>query len=274
SVPLQHMDPRTRGDLLHRIQADLFRALRRESLLPQRREARARIFPLLDRVIGEVAGEYAERLVPAIDRVWRDEIEAMTHDLYVWLDEVLKEESWEPWRSEFAFGLPDQTGRDEHSLPEPVTIDGRFILRGSIDLVERKAGTGSLRVTDYKTSRNRSKKDSVLGGGTMLQPVLYRVAVEAPTGLRAEAARFWYCTSAGGFTEHAIQITDRERQAGLEVLEIVDRAVELGTFPAAPQEHACGSCDFRRVCGPNEERRVRSKARELLGDLSHLREHR
>jgi ATP-dependent helicase/nuclease subunit B len=198
----------------------------------------------------------------------------MTHDLHVWIDEVLKDESWEPWRYEFAFGLADQTGHDEHSLPDPVTIGGRFILRGSIDLVERKRGTRTLRVTDYKTSRNRSKKGSVLGGGTMLQPVLYSLAVEAATGLRAEAARFWYCTSAGGFTEHAIPITDRERQAGLEVLEIVDRAVELGTFPAAPQERACATCDFLRVCGPNEERRVRVKARDLLGDLSYLREQR
>ena len=96
----------------------------------------------------------------------------------------------------------------------------------------------------------------------MLQPVLYSLAVEAATGLKAEAARFWYCTSAGGFTEHAIPITDRER------------AVELGMFPAAPQERACATCDFLRVCGPNEERRVRVKARDLLGDLSYLREQR
>jgi len=273
-APLQHMDPLTRGSLFHRVQADLFRALQRESLLPPAPAHRDRIVALLDRVIYDVAGEYAERLAPAIDRVWRDEIAAMTSDLHVWIGDVLNEGTWEPWRFEFAFGLPDQSGRDEHSLADPVTLDGRFILRGSIDLVERKKGTQALRVTDYKTGANRSAKDSVLGGGAMLQPVIYSLAVEAATGLRTEQARFWYCTSAGGFTEHPVAIGDRERRAGLEVLEIVDRAIELGTFPAAPRENACAMCDFRRVCGPDEERRVRGKARELLGDLTHLREQR
>jgi RecB family exonuclease len=271
-APLQHMDPLTRGSLFHRVQADLFRALQRESRLPPSPADRDRIVVLLDRVIDDVAGEYAELLAPAIDRVWRDEIAAMTSDLHVWISEVLNDQTWEPWRFEFAFGLPDQTGRDEHSLADPVTLDGRFILRGSIDLVERKRGARTVRVTDYKTGANRSARDSVLGGGEMLQPVIYSLAVEAATGLPTERGRFWYCTSAGGFTEHSIPIGDRERRAGLEVLEIVDRAIELGAFPAAPRKDACGRCDFLRVCGPDEERRVRTKSRDLLGDLDHLRE--
>src|SRR5262249_15159533 len=124
-APLQHMDPLTRGSLFHRVQADLFRALQRESLLPPAPAHRDRIVALLDRVIYDVAGEYAERLAPAIDRVWRDEIAAMTSDLHVWIGDVLNEGTWEPWRFEFAFGLPDQSGRDEHSLADPVTLDGR-----------------------------------------------------------------------------------------------------------------------------------------------------
>jgi CRISPR/Cas system-associated exonuclease Cas4 (RecB family) len=138
--------------------------------------------------------------------------------------------------------------------------------------VEKKLGAEVLRVTDYKTGRAPKEKGFVVGGGTKLQPVIYSLAVEAATGLTAEAARFWYCTTAGGFGERSMRITDRERAMGVEVLEIVDRAVELGTFPAAPAEHACGMCDFRGVCGPGEERRVRFKPRELLGDLLALRE--
>jgi len=184
---------------------------------------------------------------------------------------VMRDDTWEPWRFEFAFGLRDQTGRDEHSLPDPVTIDGRFQLRGSIDLVEKKRGGDVLRVTDYKTGRNRSPRRSILAGGTMLQPVIYSLAVEAATALKAESARYWYCTTTGSFAEHVVPITDRERRAGIEVLEIVDRAVELGVFPAAPAERACAYCDFRRVCGPDEERRSKRKARELLGDLDDLR---
>jgi hypothetical protein len=167
------MDPLTRGSLFHAVQAEVFRALDRESLMPPRKDARAQILQTLERTVDTVADEYAERLAPAIDRVWRDEIAAMKRDLYVWMDEVMNEEGWEPWRFELAFGLPELTGRDEHSFPDPVTIDGRFTMRGSIDLVERKPGTTILRVTDYKTSRNRSPRNSVVTGGTLLQPVLY-----------------------------------------------------------------------------------------------------
>jgi CRISPR/Cas system-associated exonuclease Cas4 (RecB family) len=270
-VPLQKMDPLTRGSLFHQVQADLFRALQHEHLLPPKLSDRDRILRLLDRTLEAVATEFAEQLAPAIDRVWRDEIAALGRDLHVWIDEVMHDGKWEPWRFELAFGLRDQTGRDEHSLRDPVTIDGRFQLRGSIDLVEkRRTGTG-LRVTDYKTGRNRSPKRAVLGGGTMLQPVIYSLAVEAATKLTVETSRYWYCTTAGSFAEHDVPITDRERRAGIEVLEIVDRAVELGVFPAAPAEKACTYCDFRRVCGPDEERRSKKKARELLGDLDELR---
>jgi ATP-dependent helicase/nuclease subunit B len=271
AATLQHIDPLTRGSLFHAAQAEVFRALSRAALMPPSRDARDEIMRLLDQTVDAVAGEYAERLAPAIERVWRDEIAAIKRDLCLWIDQVIDETDWEPWRFELAFGLRGKAGYDEHSIPDPVTIDGRFILRGSIDLVERKRGTNALRVTDYKTSRNRSPRNSVVAGGTLLQPVLYSLAVEAATGLTAESGRFWYCTSAGGFSQHSVPITDRVRTTGLDVLTIVDRAVELGVFPAAPSERACEFCDFRPVCGPHQEQRVRRKSPDLLGDLTALR---
>jgi CRISPR/Cas system-associated exonuclease Cas4 (RecB family) len=106
----------------------------------------------------------------------------------------------------------------------------------------------------------------------MLQPVLYSLAAEAATGLVAESGRFWYCSSAGGFSQHHVPISDRVRRIGLDVLSIVDRAVELGRFPAAPADNACALCDFRPVCGPHQEQRARRKSADLLGDLAVLRE--
>lgn len=271
-APLQHLDPLTRGSLFHETQAEVFRALTRASLMPPRREARTEILQLLEQTADAVARRFADRLAPAIARVWHDEIAVMKRDLYVWIDQVLDEPDWEPWRFELAFGLPGQPGHDENSLADPVTIDGRFVLRGSIDLVERKRGTSLLRVTDYKTSRNRSPRNSIVAGGTMLQPVLYSLAVEAATGLVAESGRFWYCTSAGGFSQHHVPISERVRRTGLDVLTIVDRAIELGTFPAAPAERACEFCDFRPACGPHQELRARRKSSDLLGDLQVLRD--
>jgi ATP-dependent helicase/nuclease subunit B len=152
-----------------------------------------------------------------------------------------------------------------------VTIDGRFILRGAIDLIERKPGTKTLRVTDHKTSRNRSERGSIIGHGQQLQPVIYSLAIEAATGGTVESARFSYCTAAGGFSEHSVAINESTRRAGIEALEIIDRAVELGMLPPAPAEKACSFCDFLVVCGPNQERRARRKAHEQIADLLELR---
>ena len=153
----------------------------------------------------------------------------------MWVDRLAKDPEFEPWLFEFAFGLPGQPGHDPESLPDPVTIAGKFILRGSIDLVEKKPGTRILRVTDHKTSKNRSKKNSIIGGGAQLQPVIYSLAVEEAKGFSVESARFSYCTTAGGFTEHSVPINERTRRMGIEVLEIIDRAVELGMLPPAPE---------------------------------------
>ena len=186
---------------------------------------------MLDDTLTRIAAEYYEKLAPAIDRVWQDEIASIRADLRVWVDRVAKDPDWEPWLFEFAFGLPGQPGHDPESLPDPVTIGGRFMLRGSVDLVEKKPGTRILRVTDHKTSKNRSQRNSIVGGGAQLQPVIYSLAVEEAKGFNVESARFSYCTTAGGFTEHSVPINERTRRMGIEVLEIIDRAVELGMLP-------------------------------------------
>jgi ATP-dependent helicase/DNAse subunit B len=231
-----------------------------------------RVLATLDATISRIANEYYERLAPAIDRVWHDEVAAIRTDLRVWVDRVANDSQWEPWLFEFAFGLPEQAGHDPESLPDPVVIGDRFILRGSIDLIEKKAGAQTLRVTDHKTSKNRSQKNSIIGGGTQLQPIIYSLAVEKAKNLIVETARFSYCTTAGGFTEHAVPINDRTRRAGIEVLEIIDRAVETGMLPPAPNERACRWCDFLSVCGPEQERRANRKSKSEIADLIELRD--
>ena len=268
--PLQRMDPLTKGSLFHQVQAEFFRALQQAkiSIDPEHMTA---VLATLDATLSRIAAEYYERLAPAIDRVWHDEVAAIRADLRVWVDRVAKDPVWEPWLFEFAFGLPDQPGHDPDSLPDPVTIGGRFMLRGSIDLVEKKPGTRILRVTDHKTSKNRSKKNSIVGAGAQLQPVIYSLAVEEAKGFSVDSARFSYCTTAGGFTEHSVPITERTRRMGVEVLEIVDRAIESGMLPPAPNEHVCQWCDFLPVCGPEQERRANRKSKKEIADLIELR---
>jgi len=268
--PLVRMDPLTRGSLFHKAQAEFYRALEKGRALPVTHASLAAAATTLDAVLNRVADEYAETLAPAIDRVWRDEVDELRRDLGIWVQKLADDQAWLPTYFEFSFGLND-AGRDSRSLPDPVLVDGRFVLRGSVDLIEHRADLDRLRITDHKTGKNRSNPDLIVGGGAALQPVLYSLAVEQGLGKNVFSGRLFYATTVGGFVAHEIPINEYTRGQGLQVLEIIDRAVETGFLPAAPSERACAWCDFRPVCGPREEERTRRKARERLADLEALR---
>jgi ATP-dependent helicase/nuclease subunit B len=268
--PLVRMDPLTRGSLFHTAQAEFYRAMDRAGALPVTRAQLPAAVSVLEQVVERVAADYAERLAPAIERVWHDEIDELRRDLGIWVQKLADDQTWRPLYFEYSFGLDDE-GRDPHSVPDPILIDGKYILRGSVDLVEHRADLDVLRVTDHKTGRNRATPDLIVGGGTMLQGVLYSVAVEQALGKKVVKGRYYYATTAGGFADKEIEINDYSRGQGLQVLAIVDRAIESGFLAAAPAERACTWCDFRPVCGPREEERTRRKAREKLADLEALR---
>ncbi len=268
---VQRLDPLTRGAIFHEAQARFFRALESSGDLPVTSANVDGALTAIDAALRAVAAKYAEELAPAIERVWRDEIADIGKDLRVWVRRLPEFDDWQPMLFEFSFGLPADADHDPRSIPDPVTVDGRFKLRGSVDLIERKRDSGVLRITDHKTGRNRTTDRTVIGGGAILQPVVYSLAVEQALGQPVGFGRLFYCTAPGGFTDHHIAINDANRRAGLEALEIADRAIELGFLPAAPASGACTWCDFRAVCGPHEEQRIRRKSADRLGDLLMLR---
>lgn len=268
--PLMRLDPLTRGSLFHRAQAEFYRAMEKAGRLPVTQDDVADASRVVDAALERVAAEYAELLAPAIERVWRDEINELRRDLGIWVQRMAADTSWVPAYFEFSFGLSDD-GRDARSLKDPVTIDGRFILRGSVDLIERSADGETLRVTDHKTGKNRAKDGLIVGGGGTLQPVLYSAAIEQGLGRKVVEGRLYYCTTAGGFTHHPIVLDEYNRSQGLQVLTIIDRSIEEGFLVAAPAERACTWCDFRPVCGPREEERVSRKAADRIADLEALR---
>ena len=197
----------------------------------------------------------------------------MTADIREWLGRLIADlPSWRPLHAEFGFGFAPSAHRDPMSQIEPVTLEGDWQLHGVVDLIEARTGAQSLRVTDHKTGSNRTDHGLVVGGGETLQPVLYGLAVEAALGRPVTESRLSFCTSRGGFTERVVELGQAQRRSGLEVLEVINRAVESGTLVPAPKEGACAWCDFRPVCGPNEEHRTGSKDRHLLGDLASLRD--
>ena len=275
-APLQRLDPLTRGSLFHEIQTAFFRTLVKNDMLPLSPGHTAGARGQLDWAITQVTTKAYDDLAPAIDRVWRDEIEGLRRDLRLWFDQQLVRDAahWLPERFEFAFGLPLDSARDAGSVREPVRVgEAGYLLRGSIDLVERRVGGRQLRVTDHKTGKNRTTPATIVEGGRVLQPVLYAVALEALTGETVDEGRLSYCTTAGQFTERPILLDAHIRQHGLEVLEIIDRALEHGMLAAKPgalgQHAACKYCDFRPVCGPDEATRTRRKP--AVPDLDALR---
>ena len=271
--PLDRLDPRTRGRMFHRVQADTLRALEEADALPIRKATRGVAFDTLDEVLHAVEADYRDRLVPAIDRVWRTEIAGMRADLRGWIQHVAEaQEAWTPHRVEFGFGFAPGEGRDPFSLPEPVVLEPGYQLHGIVDLIERRHVGKGLRITDHKTGRATADARFVVGGGEVLQPVLYGMAVERCLGETVDEARLFYCTADGRYSERSVTLDAGARRKGMEVLEIIDRALEEGFLPAAPKKGACRWCDFRVVCGPHEERRVARKDQAGLSELRALRE--
>ncbi|HUO05731.1 MAG TPA: PD-(D/E)XK nuclease family protein [Candidatus Binataceae bacterium] len=265
------IDPLTRGGLFHEVQYEVLTALRDRGALPVMPGNLDGAQKLVDELLETVAARWHDELAPAIERVWSDGIDSIRADLREWLRRAAHDpEGWRPESFELSFGLPDRAQADPNSSAAPVALEGGLRLRGAIDLIERD-GAGRLRVTDHKTGKVRADKNFVLGGGKTLQPVLYALAAEHLLKSPIHSGRLYYCTAAGGYEERVVEIGDEARASTRDFTAIVGGALNDGFFPAAPAAGECRWCDYQRVCGPYEERRVAIKPRTRLEPLFRLR---
>src|SRR6185503_10410611 len=247
--------------------------LRAEGLLPVTPAGIGHAFDVLEAALDDEAGRLSDRLAPAIDRVWADGIDAIRADLREWLRrQADASDGWVPDRFELSFAVAerDREHADPASVETPVEVLGGLKLRGAIDLVERRAD-GRLRVTDHKTGKIYASDGVVVGGGQVLQPVLYALAAERLLDATVVAGRLYYCTATGEYTERVVPLDAQSRGAAATVVEIVGDALRQGFLPAAPAKGACTWCDYRAVCGPYEEVRVERKPVERLAALARLR---
>ena len=146
-------------------------------------------------------------------------------------------------------------------------VDGRFPLRGAIDAIDVHRQTGVLRVTDHKTGKDRTKDTLVIGGGSVLQPLVYAAVAETMLGVPVGESRLFFCTSAAGFKQRPV-LLDAGREAsgdrGAGNHRPRGGARHAG---AGPAQGACAWCEFRPVCGPGGEHRVARKPQAFLEDL-------
>jgi CRISPR/Cas system-associated exonuclease Cas4 (RecB family) len=277
SARLEQMDPLTRGALFHSAQFELFRELTRADLLPIGPERLPATLDLGDQVLDRVAARYEDELAPAIPRVWKSEIENLRTDLRGWLQHVAATESdWLPAHFEFGFGLAPDPARDPASTTEEAVILDHVRLRGSIDLIERHATRNALRITDHKTGKAPQNRPQYVGGGAMLQPLLYALAAETLLGETllgesVESGRLFYCTQRGDFSAVDIPLNDEGRGRLRRILQTIDNSIAEGFLPAAPQTGACSMCDYTAVCGPYEEIRIKRKRSDRLDSLIEIR---
>jgi ATP-dependent helicase/nuclease subunit B len=272
SVALETLDPLTRGHLYHTVVARFLRGAVAKKMLPVSEGSVAKVHSMVDKILQETAAEYHEQLAPAIERVWQDEIELLRADLRGWITQMAERgEAYVPELIEFGFGLPTDPQRDSASTREPAKLPNGFLIHGIVDLVEKNPA-GERRVTDHKTGKDRTEEGMVVAGGEVLQPVLYSLGVESLRGTPVKEARLSFCTAAGGYRERTVVMDAISRNAAINVLETIDRAIEKGFLPAAPKEEGCKWCDFAQVCGPYEEIRVAKKDERPLSELVQLRE--
>jgi len=272
AVPLEQMDPLTRGALFHAVQFELFRELEAAELLPVSPARLAEALDRCDRVLDRVAARFEDDLAPALSRVWNSAVEGLRTDLRGWLQQAaVADAGWIPVHFEFGFGLPPDSRRDPASTPEEAVILGGVRVRGSIDLVEKHAARDILRVTDHKTGKAPPSRPQYVGGGATLQPLLYALAAEQLLGKPVESGGLFFCTQRGDFSRIDIPVADDARDRLKRILRIIDQSIEEGFLPAAPQTGACSLCDYRAVCGPYEEQRVRRKEPGRLDPLIEIR---
>lgn len=273
--PLERLGPLEAGALFHSVQRQVLSSLRDAGQLPLVAEGLPKALQTLDAAVDATAERYRARLAPAVERVFRDGVEAIRADLRQWLTRASSAPQWVPTHFELGFGLTpgadEGEERDGASVEAPLALlDGRLKLRGAIDLVERN--NGRLRATDHKTGACTEPEQLRIAGGTTLQPALYGLALRVlfPES-DIDSGRLYFCTTRGGFDTRTVPIDAAVEGAVARLADTLDVALEEGFLPAAPADKACDHCDYRVVCGPYEAQRVQRKRPDRLRPLLTLR---
>jgi CRISPR/Cas system-associated exonuclease Cas4 (RecB family) len=271
--PVTHLDALTRGSIVHEAQFEISVALEQNGLVPIRGENLARALEVCDVPFDRVSSRFEEELAPAIDRIWRDELDDIRSNLRGWVrKEAEASDTWLPIHREYTFGMRPRGPADPASVLEEAVLPIGFRLRGAIDLIEKR-DDGKVRITDYKSGKAWVPAGAVVNGGQTLQPVLYALAFESMSGFQVAASRLYYCTERGGYQQRVVEPDEEALDVVKEFHRRLDQIIEEGFFPASPQPRpGCNYCDYRPVCGPHAQIEADRKQRDpRLSPLNWLR---
>jgi ATP-dependent helicase/nuclease subunit B len=270
--PIERIDVRLRGTLLHEMYAAILRGLINQQLLPVTAQNWFEVERLAEAAMDKILVARRDDLAPAIGAVWDTDVQRLRTDVRLWLrDLIAVTRAWTPLYVEFGFGV-GTTDRDPASAVDPVGVtEHNYLVKGAMDLVEQAVGRAAFRVTDFKTGTSRLRRNDLLKGGEMLQPVLYSLALEKLVNGTVIGGRLWFATVRGRYADHAVPLDRRTRDAAARVLATIDDAIRAGFLPAAPKSDSCGRCDFKLICGPYEEERVGRKDQDALAALLGVR---
>ncbi len=137
--------------------------------------------------------------------------------------------------------------------------------------MERHATRNVLRVTDHKTGKAPENRPQYVGGGAILQPLLYALAAEQLLEQPVESGGLFFCTQRGDFSQVTIPLDDSSRERMARVLETIATRSRKAFFPPPRKRGACAICDYRPVCGPYEEQRAKRKQPDRLDALIQVR---
>ena len=262
---LVHLDPLTRGSLLHDVFFHLGQELRARNLVPLAEDDLEEAYGILREAFWRMEEETRERVAPAFPGIWKDQMDGLLGDLRGFLQRYAGS-GRTPLANEFTFGMAARQLADPASPEEAAVLPGGLRLHGSVDAVERLPN-GQTQITDFKTGKASVEptggRDALFGGRT-LQPMAYALAYEALAGVPVDSGRLYYATIRGAYQETVVESSDAAARATFEgFVAALDGAIRQGRFPALPNPKArypvCQYCDYLPVCGPRPATHARSK---------------
>ena len=278
--PVEGLDARQRGSLLHRILEKLYSRLT-EAGLPPSLPNHAAVLEHLEACCDEVFPAAPERYGFRPGALWRyeqQELRRLLRALLEWECETNGEAAaWFPYRQEVRFGLP---GGDLPALDLETEDGRRFRLHGVIDRLDRDA-QGRLRLVDYKSGSTKHRPEDIRAGLSFQAP-LYALAVELLDGSPVAESCYLHLPSreTSGRLQFIAGVTagmtvgmsagvagDETVQSAVEQASAFVDGVRRGQFPAAPVRLPSGQlpcaspCEYRALCRTNRHAMAKAHKR-------------